>query len=108
MHGDMEGEKRENTTGGGGAILDGGSAPLWMAAALEGAGHVVDIVDLLDFVYFAVFVFTVPAAVKDPKHNCGTPFINDLVNNIPKEWFGNGFCDFACGLDVLICTVLCP
>ena len=76
------------------------AASRWVTAAHGGAGHVVDYEDvvLLDFVYL-LFLFTVPAAVKDPKHyNCGTSFINDLVNNVPKEWFGKSFCDFAYGL----------
>ena len=34
----------------------GVAAPRWVAAALEGAGHVVDLVDLLDFVYVTVFL----------------------------------------------------
>ena len=98
--------------GGGHGELEGAigmAASRWVTAAHGGAGHDVDYEDVhLDFVYL-LFLFTVPAAVKDPKHcNYITPFIIDMVNNIPKEWFGNGFCDFACGLDVLICTDFCP
>ena len=87
----------EDTTWSGGATLGGGSTrgcramswTLWISWILS----------------MLLFFFTVPAAVKDPKHcNYTTPFINDLVNNVPKERFGNGLRDFACGLDVLICT----